>query len=103
MPFDEPMHYRLMNEYGVLWPFWADVGKCGPGQPDLPPRVEAAVRAWAANFNDRYSWESGWPTEGEAREHASQAQRLVEILAGLLPEVDSIELDLWETDRRKGL
>lgn len=104
MRFDRCVaHYRLMNEYGITWPFWGDVAECERGDPQLPPRVEQAVLDWAARFNDQYSWESGWPTERAAREHEAQGRRLYDIVSGLLPDGDSLSLDLWETNHRTGL
>ena len=37
------MHYRLMSEYSVAWPFWGDDGLAADGTPALPPRIDAAV------------------------------------------------------------
>ncbi|WP_043673839.1 hypothetical protein [Clavibacter michiganensis] len=96
------MHYRLMDEYGVAWPFWGDDGLAADGTPALPPRIEAAVRAWAAAFDASYSWEHGWPDRTAAREHAEQGRRLHAIIEPLLAPEDTVTLDLWETTHRGG-
>jgi hypothetical protein len=96
------MHYRLMNEYSVEWPFWHDEGLAANGTPALPPRIEAAVRDWAAKFNESYSWEHGWPDQATAREHEEQGQRLRSIIEKLLPPEDTVSFDLWETTHRGG-
>ncbi|MBF4629601.1 hypothetical protein ITJ42_00035 [Clavibacter michiganensis subsp. phaseoli] len=96
------MHYRLMNEYSVAWPFWGDDGLAADGTPSLPPRIEAAVRDWAAGFNGSYSWEHGWPNATAAREHAEQSRRLHAIIEKLLSPDDTVTLDLWETTHSGG-
>ncbi|PPF56454.1 hypothetical protein C5B94_03270 [Clavibacter michiganensis] len=96
------MHYRLMNEYSVAWPFWGDDGLAADGTPALPQRIDAAVRDWAAGFNQSYSWEHGWPNPAAAREHAEQGRRLHAIIEKLLPPDDTVTLDLWETTHRGG-
>ncbi|MFT2691495.1 hypothetical protein [Clavibacter zhangzhiyongii] len=94
------MHYRLMNEYDVDRPLWGDEGLCPDGTPELPPRVEAAVREWAAVFHAGFRWDRGWRDRAVAREHAAEGERLIAILAGVLGPDDTVELLYWETDRR---
>lgn len=96
------MRYRLMNEYGVDRPLWGDGGLCPDGTPELPPRVEAAVREWAAVFQEGFRWERGWRDRSVARDHAAQAERLLAILERVLAPDDTVELLYWETDRRRG-
>jgi hypothetical protein len=71
------VHYRLMNDYGVDWPFWTGDGLAPEGRPTLSDRLRAEVLAWATSFNDSYSWEAGWPTEAAARNHERQAHRIL--------------------------
>lgn len=96
------MHYRLMDEYSVAWPFWGDEGLTAEGTPPLPPRIDRAVRDWAAAFDAGYSWEHGWPDRTTAREHAEQGRRLHAIIETLLPPGDTVTLHLWETTHRGG-
>lgn len=97
------MQYRLMNEYGVDWPFWDEDGQCAVGVPRLPLALATEVSAWAAEFNDHYGVDAGWPTERAARVHERQAHRLLRLVERALPEGDTVVLGLWETNRRKGL
>ncbi|WP_157887902.1 hypothetical protein [Frondihabitans sp. PAMC 28766] len=93
-----------MNDYAAEWPFWGSEGQCGDGDPALPSWLEADVRAWAEDFNQNYSYDSGWPTEGSARDHKRVAQRLIQQVERTIgPKGDTVELQYWETNRRKGL
>jgi len=96
------VHYRLMNEYGVDRPLWGDEGLCRDGEPELPPRVEAAIREWAAVFQQGFQWDRGWRVRDVAREHAAQGERLLAILERVLGPEDTIELVYGEADRRRG-
>ncbi|MFD2340485.1 hypothetical protein ACFSM7_09135 [Clavibacter michiganensis subsp. tessellarius] len=99
---EAPVHYRLMDEYGVDRPLWGDDGLCPDGTPELPPHVEEAVRAWAAVFQEGFEWDRGWRDRAVAREHAAQGERLLAILERVLGPEDTVELVYWETDRRTG-
>lgn len=63
----------------------------------------AEVLAWAADFNDGYSWEAGWPTEAAARIHERQAHRLLQAVERELAPEDLVSIHYWETNLRKGL
>ena len=88
---------------GVDWPFWTEDGLSPSGRPELSDRLNAEVLAWAADFNDGYSWEPGWPTEAAARIHERQANRLLQAVERELDPEDLVSLHYWETNRRKGL
>lgn len=90
------MHYRLMNDYTVQWPFWADGGAREDGDPVLPAPLADAVRAWAALFNAKFDFMRGWPNVAVARQHEAEGQRLYEEASRALPD-DSITLHYWET------
>jgi len=92
-----------MNDYSAEWPFWTEDGLSPTGTPTLTPNVSDAALAWAADFQKHYSYESGWPTEVAARHHERQGHRLLQMVARELAPGDSVELDYWETNRRKGL
>ena len=95
--------YRLMNDYGADWPFWQDDGLSPTDTPALPPDVSDAALAWAAEFQAHYSYESGWPTEAAARKHERQGRNLLKLVERTLTLEDSVQLDYWETNWRKGL
>lgn len=96
------MHYRLMNEWGVDWPPWAEDGLCPPGTPALSEAVTNVVLAWTADFSANYSMEWGWLTERAARGHERQAHRLLELIERDLGPEDDVELHYWETRRVRG-
>lgn len=96
------MHYRLMNEYSVVWPFWPDDGPAAEGKPALPSHIEEAVRGWTAESNRSYSPEHGWPDPTTARQHEEQGHRLHAIIEKLLPPEDSVSFEYWETAQRGG-
>jgi hypothetical protein len=97
------VHYRLMNEYSVDWPFWDEAGLCKEGTPPLSPKLVTEVLAWASAFNDNYAIEAGWPSEAAARSHERQGHRLLQLVERELPTEDDVVLGYWETNRRKGL
>ena len=91
-----------MNEYSVDWPFWGvhqEVGPCADDDPLLPATTTGAVRAWAAQFNELYSWESGWPNKDIALAHELEAHRLLEDVQRSLPD-DQVVLQYWEKNAR---
>ncbi|MDQ1123456.1 hypothetical protein [Microbacterium trichothecenolyticum] len=93
------MRYRLMNDYSVDWPFWGgeeDPGLCADGDPSLPTDLAVAVRAWAARFNAKFSWEHGWPDEETAAFHRAEGELLHRKVKEALPGHD-VALMYWET------
>jgi len=92
-----------MNEYSVAWPLWDDDGLCAAGTPSFSPRLEREILEWARDFDEHYSFESGWPSATAARSHERRGRRLVLLVERELPEGDDVVLRYWETDRRKGL
>jgi hypothetical protein len=94
------VHYRMMNEYGVGWPFWGEFGLCQDGEPELPPRLADDVRAWAADFNAGYSWETGWDSWSEGAAHERRGRGLFGAVEKYLEaQGHTVELHYWETTR----
>ena len=91
------MEYKLMNDYDVDWPVWADEGAAAALELELPRRLTTEVRAWAKRFNDLYSYETGWPDARTGRENEAEGKRLVEAIRRELNSGDSIVLRYWET------
>ncbi|BDZ49699.1 hypothetical protein GCM10025867_19400 [Frondihabitans sucicola] len=97
------MHYRLSNEYEAEWPFWSLESQCPDGDPALPAWLDAEVRAWAEDFNEKFSDESGWATERAAEDHQRRAKELLRRVRRVVESNgDTVELHYWETSRRKG-
>ncbi len=90
------MHYKMMEEYGVDWPFWnlSDSENehpylCeeeDPPLPHLPEELALRIRRWTRQFNDEYIVASGWPTEQMGREHAEEGRKLYAEVVAALPE-----------------
>jgi hypothetical protein len=95
--------YTLGNDYGITWPIWSDEGQVPFGTPSFSANLQREVIAWAAEFNDNYLPEAGWPTEKAARTHHRQGERLRLLIERELAEGDAVILRYWETNRRKGL
>ncbi|MBD3757204.1 MAG: hypothetical protein IE924_03775 [Microbacterium sp.] len=98
------MQYRLMNDYSADWPFWGgkeDAGLCADGDPALPGSTAAAARAWAAQFNESFDWQHGWPNAAMAVAHEEEARRLYEEVKRALPN-DQVALVYWERTYREG-
>jgi hypothetical protein len=99
----EPVHYKLMNDYSAAWPFWGGregLGLCADGDPALPADVAAAARSWAAQFDELFDHEHGWPDRGIAMAHEAEGQRIHTAIQNLLPE-DDVVLRYWERSYRK--
>ncbi|WP_146243202.1 hypothetical protein [Curtobacterium sp. MCBD17_021] len=97
------MHYRMMNDYSADWPLWGDDGQCPDGEPALPPRLDADVRQWAADFDGGYSYEFGWQTKARADEHRRRGRGLFGAVQRVVEaEGHTVELAYWETAHRKG-
>jgi hypothetical protein len=100
------MHYKMMNEYTVDWPFWnvwattnEHPSLCAeedPPLPHLPEDLTQRIRQWARQFNDHFSWETGWPSREMARAHEEEGRRLHGQVVAALPD-DIVDLDYWET------
>ncbi|GAA2983191.1 hypothetical protein JOD63_000712 [Microbacterium terrae] len=88
------VRYRLMNDYSADWPFWHG-GLCADGDPALPDDLAADARAWAAQFNDFFSYEHGWPDQAIASAHEAEGVRLFHEVSRALPE-HTVELQYWE-------
>ncbi|WP_243076672.1 hypothetical protein [Microbacterium sp. SS28] len=89
------MHYRLMNDYGALWPFWAQGGLCGDGDPRLPPDLEREVRDWSDQFGRLFEWQHGWPDQATAEAHRAEGERLYTEIQHALPD-DTVGFQYWE-------
>jgi len=91
-----------MNDYSADWPFWGGregLGQCADDDPRLPAATAEAARAWAAQFNELYSWESGWPDRAIALAHELEAHRLLAEVQRSLPD-DRVVLQYWEKNVR---
>lgn len=91
---------RVINEYGVNWPLWGDMENY-PYQLGVLPmsdQLTVDLLAWAANFNERYDHELGWPSEAVAEAHFDEGHRLAAALQGELGSTFVVELGLWETN-----
>ncbi|MBA8817500.1 hypothetical protein FHX48_002605 [Microbacterium halimionae] len=93
------MQYKLMNASGASWPFWAEDGVCGYGDPVLPPELEAEVTKWVAQFEQHFDDDEGWPDKATAIAHRAEGERLLLAIDDVLP-ADIITLDYWETAHR---
>ena len=92
-----------MNEYGVNWPLWGDTDNY-PYQPGVLPLSEqltADLLAWAANFNEHYDHEYGWPSEAIAEANFDEGHRLAAELQGELQGDYRVMIALWETNIRR--
>lgn len=97
------MQYRLMNDYSADWPFWGGkegAGLCGDGDPALPEEIATAARAWAAQFNELFDWQQGWPSAAIAAAHEEEASRLYAEVKRALPD-DKVILHYWERAYRE--
>jgi hypothetical protein len=91
-----------MNDYSADWPFWGGregMGLCADDDPRLSAATAEAARAWAAQFNELYSWESGWPNRDIALAHELEAHRLRADVQQSLPD-DHVVLQYWERNVR---
>ncbi len=98
------MQYRLMNDYSADWPFWGGkegAGLCADDDPVLPAETAAAARVWAAQFNELFDWQYGWPDAATAVAHEEEARRLFEEVKRALPG-DHVVLQYWERAYREG-
>lgn len=101
------MHFKMMNEYTVDWPFWnvwATTSEhpylCAeedPPLPCLPDELSQEIRRWARQFNEHFDDVTGWPSGGMARAHEEEGRRLHEQVVAALPE-DIVDFHYWETD-----
>lgn len=92
-----------MNEYTVEWPLWGDTENY-PYQLGVLPLSEgltADLLAWAANFNEHYDDEHGWPSGSIAEAHFDEGHRLAAALQGELGDAFEVQLGLWETNHRR--
>jgi len=91
------MHYKLMNDYSAAWPFWGgrDVGLCHDDDPGLPAEIKAAARSWAAQFDEFFNHEYGWPTRAMAIAHREEGERIFREVQELIPEHE-VEFQYWE-------
>ena len=89
--------YKLMNDYSAAWPFWGgrDIGLCHDDDPALPAEVAAAARSWAAQFNELFDHEYGWPNRAIALAHREEGERLFAEVGRLLPDHD-VSFHYWE-------
>lgn len=88
-----------MNDYGALWPFWADGGLCADGDPQLPAELERAVRDWSDQFERLFDWQQGWPDRLTADAHRAEGERLYREIQRARPE-DDIVFEYWEATYR---
>ncbi|MFB8147268.1 hypothetical protein ACFC1W_11060 [Microbacterium sp. NPDC056003] len=93
------MRYRLSNDYGARWPFWAADGLCADGDPALPPELEREVREWADQFEQLFDWQHGWPDQATADQHRAEGERLYDEVQRALPD-DTIAFHYWEITYR---
>ncbi|WP_336631135.1 MULTISPECIES: hypothetical protein [unclassified Microbacterium] len=95
------MIYKLMNDYSAGWPFWGgrDIGLCADDDPILPAELAAECRRWAAQFNQDFDVEHGWPTARIAAEHEAWGGRLYDAVRRALPD-DEVTFHYWERAHR---
>lgn len=93
---------RLINDYGVRWPLWGDMENYPyeVGAPQVSEELTAAILAWAANFNEYYDHEHGWPDAAKMEAHFDEGHRLAADLQGEFGERYQVRLALWETNCR---
>lgn len=92
------MHYELSNEYLVDWPIWGPTGGVNDSEPALPPLLHTDVKAWARNFNQGYSHQTGWSSAEVAAAHHREGLRLeAAIRTAIWPDAHSVTLRYWET------
>ena len=89
------MNIRLMNDYTVELPLWVDDGLMDENALALAAELEAGLRAWAANFNQGFTVDGGWPSAQVELAHRAEAERLLTELQRALPE-HTITLAYWE-------
>ena len=87
-----------MNDYSLSWPLWAPDGLCDDGDPEVSGPLANALRDWAAVFNEKYNYLTGWPSGVIAADHQREGQRLLEELRRARPD-DTITLEYWELSR----
>jgi hypothetical protein len=92
-----------MNEYAVSWPLWghAENYPYQRGVLPLSDELTADLLAWAANFNEHYDHEHGWPSEAVAESSFDEGHRLAAALQGELGDAYMVQLGLWETNHRR--
>lgn len=91
------MNIRLMNDYTVDRPLWSDLGLSDDGQPALPQALEVELRAWAADFNAHFSWDTGWPSAQMEHDHRAEGERLFAALRVALPD-EHVTFSYWESN-----
>ena len=92
-----PATIRMFNEYTLDWPFFGPEGALGQDEFPLPPDLSCRVLAWAADFNEHYSWETGWPSvEHRSAAHQEGQELAREVQEAVGPDVE-IRFEFWET------
>ncbi|MGG7465195.1 hypothetical protein [Plantibacter sp. YIM 135347] len=90
---------HLMNEFNLAWPVWGGAHGCERSEPDdweLPDDLTTRILAWAAVFNEHYSWKHGWDDCSRERDHRVEGQHLRRLLQQELGPDHDVELRLWE-------
>lgn len=97
------MRYKLMNDYSAAWPFWGGkegAGLCAEDDPALPDDVAVAARVWAAQFNELFDYQHGWPNQVAALAHEAEGERLFGAVRRALP-ADEVTFHYWERAFRR--
>lgn len=89
------MRIKLMNDYTVELPLWGDEGLLDDDVSLISEDLERQLRAWASNFNEHFSWETGWPSAEMESAHRVEGERLFVELQAALPR-DDVTFQYWE-------
>lgn len=95
----QPTRVTLANEYSFTLPLkvYDDDGELIDNVSRLfTPSLDLRLRDWAARFNDRYDYESGWPSLAECREAFAEGQELCELVKAEMSET-TVSYEFWET------
>lgn len=94
----EIVRVKLMNEYTVDFPLWANTLNDGPFffEHLVSPQLRDDLREWAAYFNSHFDYMTGWPTHSHYEVHSDNAHSLVSRLRSELEPEIHVEHHDWE-------
>jgi len=95
------VQYKLMNDYSAAWPLWGgrNSGLCPDDEPVVSAETTAAARSWAAQFDQLFDHEHGWPSRAVALAHREEGERIFAEIQHSHPDHD-VTFQYWEHEYR---
>jgi hypothetical protein len=90
-----------MNDWGVAIPLWVGQGQLllDVAELGISRALEQKLLDWQAAFAREFSMETGWSSDEARKQHAVEADGLLQDLRLALPQT-AVTVDLWCVEGR---